>query len=92
MLAIKLTTFTGGGLKNDAIHTRHCLRVGTGTVHNVVAFPKGFKISTYSSGRKRAAIVVNINTVIIAITQVPNEDVFPTQMRYEGLKLHGTSL
>jgi hypothetical protein len=64
------------------------------TIHNNVAgFPKGFRIFAHGRGRKRIAIVVNSNDVdVIAITQVSHEDVFLTEIRYEGLKLYGASL
>ena len=98
MLAIKLTTFTGGRLKPDSDHTtiqhRHCLCAGT--VHNTQqcgGVPQRFWIFAYRCGRKRAAIVVNNNDVdIIAITQVSHEDVILTEIWYEGLKFYGAIL
>ena len=62
-------------------------------LNKVAGFPKGFKIFTCGSGRKRSAVIVSNNDIdIIAITQASHEDAILTEFRYEGLKFYGASL
>jgi hypothetical protein len=59
----------------------------------VAGFPKSFRIFAHGGNRKRSAIIVNNNEVdVITITQVSNEDVILTEIRYEGLTFYGASL
>jgi hypothetical protein len=61
-------------------------------LNKVTGFPKGFKIFTRGSDRKRSAIIVNNNIDVIAITQASHEDAILTEFRYEGIKFYGASL
>ena len=59
----------------------------------MAGFPKSFRIFAHGGNRKRSAIIVNNNEVdVITITQVSNEDVILTEIRYEGLTFYGASL
>ena len=59
----------------------------------MAGFPKGFKIFTRGSSRKRSLVIVNNNDIdVIAITQASHEDAILTEFRYEGLKFYGASL
>jgi hypothetical protein len=63
------------------------------TIHNNVAgVPTGFRIFAHGGGRKRAAIVVNNDIDVTAITQVSHEDGILTEIRYKGTKIFGTSV
>ena len=61
-------------------------------LNKVAGFPKGFKIFTRRSGRKRSAIIVNNDIDVIAITQGSHEDAILTEFIYQGLKFYGASL
>jgi hypothetical protein len=62
-------------------------------LNKVSGFPKGFKIFTSGSDRKRSAIIVNNNNIdVIAITQASHKDAILTEFRYEGIKFYGASL
>jgi len=62
-------------------------------LNNVAGFPKSFRIFAHGSDRKRSAIIVNNNEDdVMAITQVSNEDVILTEIRYEGPTFFGASL
>ena len=65
----------------------------TYTFHNKVAgYPKVLRIFAQGGGKARAAIIVNNDMVVTAITQVSNEDAIVTEIRYKGTKLFATSL
>jgi len=62
-------------------------------LNKVAGFPKGFKIFTLGSDRKRSAIIVNNKDIdVIAITQASHEDAILSEFRYEGIKFYGASL
>ena len=62
-------------------------------LNKVAGFPKGFKIFTRGSDRKRSAIIVNNKDIdVIAITQASHEDAILSEFRYEGIKFYGASL
>jgi hypothetical protein len=63
------------------------------SLNNVVGFPKSFRIFAIGNKRKREAIIVNNNHAdVIAITQVPHEDIILTELRYKGLTFYGARL
>jgi hypothetical protein len=58
-------------------------------LNKVAGFPKGFKIFTRGSDRKRSAIILNNNNIdVIAITQASHEDAILTEFSYEGIKFY----
>jgi hypothetical protein len=62
-------------------------------LNKVAGFPKGFKIFTRGSDRKRSTIIINNNNIdVIAITQASHEDAILTKFRSEGIKFYGASL
>ena len=59
----------------------------------MAGFPKSFRVFAYGNGRKRAAVIVNNNTIdAVAVKQVSDEDAILMEFRYKGLRFYGASL
>jgi hypothetical protein len=61
--------------------------------NNVAGFPKSFKIFAYGNGKKRAAVIVNNNSIdAVAIKQVSDEELTLIEISYKGLNFYAASL